>query len=70
MKKYLTMDIGGTYIKYSIMDTKYQEKNIKSIPTKENPVEFKEQLLDIVDELKELIHGIAIIQDREQREKF
>ena len=60
MKKYLTMDIGGTYIKYSIMDTKYQEKNIKSIPTKENPVEFKEQLLDIVDELKELIHGIAI----------
>lgn len=60
MKKYLTMDIGGTFIKYSIMDSIYQEESLKSIPTKEKPEEFKEQLLSIVDEVKTSIHGIAI----------
>jgi hypothetical protein len=31
MKKYLTMDIGGTFIKYSIMDSVYQEESLKSM---------------------------------------
>ncbi|TAH67136.1 MAG: ROK family protein [Anaerolineaceae bacterium] len=60
MKKYLAMDIGGTFIKYSIMDANFNEEYIKSVPTKENPEEFKEQLLSIVDEVKTSIHGIAI----------
>lgn len=60
MKEYLTMDIGGTFIKYSIMDTNYNEKYIKSVPTKEDPEEFRKQLLSIVNEVKETIHGIVI----------
>ncbi len=60
MKKYLTMDIGGTFIKYSVMDTNYHEEHLKSVPTKEKPEEFKEQLITIVDEVRESIQGIAI----------
>ena len=60
MKKYLTMDIGGTFIKYSVMDPNYNEEYINSVPTKEDPEEFRKQLLRIVDEVKESIHGIAI----------
>lgn len=60
MKKYLTLDIGGTYIKYSIMDKNYHEECLKSVPTKENPEDFREQIINIVDEVRDTIHGIAI----------
>jgi predicted NBD/HSP70 family sugar kinase len=40
MKKYLTMDIGGTFIKYSIMDCSFNEGNPKSIPTEKDPEKF------------------------------
>lgn len=60
MKKYLTMDIGGTFIKYSLMDPNFNEENPKSISTEKNPEKFLKQLYGIVDEVKEHIHGIAI----------
>lgn len=60
MKQYLTMDIGGTFIKYSEMDRDFREENPKSIPTKKNPEEFIEQLYQIIDETRSSISGIAI----------
>ncbi len=60
MKKYLTMDIGGTFIKYSIMDRNYKEELPGSVPTKKDPEEFISQLYQIIDGVKAQICGIAI----------
>ncbi|WP_312101363.1 ROK family protein [Lachnoclostridium sp.] len=60
MKKYLTMDIGGTFIKYSIMDEDFHEEHPKSVPTERDPEQFLKQLLLIIAENTEPIDGIAI----------
>ncbi len=60
MKQYLTMDIGGTFIKYGIMDSDFKEHNSGSVPTKKNPEEFILQLYHIIDEVKQDISGTAI----------
>lgn len=60
MKKYLTMDIGGTFIKYSLMDRDYKEEDPKSVPTEKDPEEFIGQLYRIIDEARDRICGIAI----------
>lgn len=60
MKQYLTIDIGGTVVKYSVMDEEYREYLQGAQPTKKNPEEFLEQIKTIVDEYREQIEGIAI----------
>ncbi|MGF7141609.1 beta-glucoside kinase [Anaerotaenia torta] len=60
MKKYLTMDIGGTFIKYSVMGEDFHEEDQQSVPTQRDPEQFLTQLLRIVEENKEPIEGIAI----------
>ena len=60
MKKYLTMDIGGTFIKYSVMECNFNEENPKVIPTEKDSEKFLKQLYSIIDEVKEHIQGIAI----------
>jgi beta-glucoside kinase len=54
------MDIGGTYIKYSLMDLEFNEEQPCSVPTRKDPEEFIEQLYGIVNEVKDRISGIAI----------
>jgi len=60
MKKYLTMDIGGTFIKYGILDQDFYEEEAHSIPTQKDPDLFLGQLLQIIEETKNGISGIAI----------
>jgi beta-glucoside kinase len=60
MKQYLTMDIGGTFIKHSIMNQDFTEIEAKSVPTEKDPDKFLDQLLQIIHETTEKISGIAI----------
>ncbi len=60
MKQYLTMDIGGTFIKYSRMDRSFHEEYQSVVPTEKNPEGFISQLFGIVDEAGQNISGIAI----------
>ncbi len=58
-KQYLTVDIGGTFIKYSILDGRYRQMEEGSERTKREPEEFLMQLLAIVGRYKERVSGIA-----------
>ncbi len=58
-KRYLTMDIGGTFVKYSLMDDGYRELEEGSERTKRDPEEFLAQLLTIVARYRESAGGIA-----------
>ena len=59
-KQYLTMDIGGTYIKYGIMDSNFKEISSNSVATKKDPELFLNQLFHIAAEQLPHIAGIAI----------
>jgi beta-glucoside kinase len=60
MKKYLTMDIGGTFIKYAIFDQDFREESARSQPTQKEPDLFLGQLLQIIKETEKEISGIAV----------
>ena len=59
-KKYLTIDIGGTFIKYSLMDEQFEVFDEGSVATKKDPEEFLAQLLAVADGYYGRIDGIAI----------
>lgn len=56
----LTIDIGGTFIKYGLMDADYQLVHTDKIPTPPTIEEFWQGLEGIVDPVQEQIDGIAI----------
>lgn len=60
MRTYLTVDVGGTFIKYSVMDEDYTVHDEKCAATKKNPDVFLAQLKGIVRDVREDICGIAI----------
>ncbi len=60
MKQYLAIDIGGTYIKYSLMDSEYLVLHEGSTPTEKLPAEFLRQFMGIVETYVNQISGIAI----------
>lgn len=60
MEKYLTVDIGGTFIKYSMMDSAYHVYEEGSLATAKASWEFLEQLKSVVLKYKGRISGIAL----------
>lgn len=60
MGQYLAIDIGGTAVKYSIMDEEYREYLQESQPTRKHPEEFLQQIKRIVDEYRNGVEGIAV----------
>ncbi|WP_313183336.1 ROK family protein, partial [Lacrimispora sp.] len=60
MKQYLAIDIGGTYIKYSLMDPEYRVLHEGSTPTEKLPAGFLKQFMGIVETYMDQISGIAI----------
>ena len=60
IKKYLTIDIGGTFIKYSIMDEEYRILEEGSEGTRKNPEEFLKQLETLVLRYKTEVEGAAV----------
>ncbi len=58
-KRYLTVDIGGTFIKYSVLDGRYRELREGSERTKRDPAEFLTQLLAIIGRYQAGVSGIA-----------
>lgn len=55
-----TIDIGGTFIKYGLMDVEYHLVHTDKIPTPPTIEEFWQGLEGIVDPVREQIDGIAI----------
>ena len=55
-----TIDIGGTFIKYGLMDADYQLVHTDKIPTPPTIEEFWQGLEEIVASVREEIEGIAI----------
>lgn len=62
MKKYLSFDIGGTFIKYGIFDEEANEIFEDKISTKKEPEEFLAQLIYIIKEQEKTheIEGVTI----------
>ena len=60
MQKYLTMDVGGTFVKYSLMDRQYQVYEEGEEPTQKDPERFLEQLLAIGRRCARQAAGIAV----------
>lgn len=59
-KKYLTIDIGGTFIKHSIMDEEYRILEEGSEGTKKNPEKFLKQLETLLLRYKKEVEGAAV----------
>lgn len=60
MSNYIAMDIGGTFIKYGLMNDEFHEKNSLVLPTEKDPELFLNQLIQIVNESKGEVEGVAI----------
>ncbi len=60
MDKYLSIDIGGTFIKYNVMDAQGQILETSDIPTAIDTDTFKEQLVGVVEKHKKEVAGIGI----------
>ena len=60
MKKYLAVDIGGTFLKYSLMNDEYQVLEEGEEPTAKNPEQFLEQIKMTVKRYQQKICGIAV----------
>jgi predicted NBD/HSP70 family sugar kinase len=61
MKKYLVFDIGGSAIKYALMNEKAELLEKGQVPTpKENIEQFVEAIGGVFDHYKEEIEGIAV----------
>lgn len=61
-KTYLTIDIGGTHIKYAVINTDQNiiEQGKKTTPRKEGLDAFWQVMFEIVDDYQERVSGIAI----------
>lgn len=59
MKKFLVIDIGGTYLKSALINEKAQISNINRIPTATNLEAFQEQILSLVSSVTDSIDGVA-----------
>lgn len=59
MTKYLAIDIGGTFIKYSIMNESYVVLEESEEETQKDPEQFLEQLKKIALMYKDSVEGIA-----------
>ncbi|SHO44006.1 ROK family protein [Anaerocolumna xylanovorans] len=60
MSNYISMDIGGTFIKYGLMNNEFCEENPLVLPTEKNPERFLNQLIQIINERKAEADGVAI----------
>lgn len=59
MEQYLSIDIGGTFIKYSIMNENYEVLEEKEEATKKEPEDFLNQLKEITISHCDRVKGIA-----------
>lgn len=59
-QRYLTMDIGGTVVKYSIMDRNYKELEYGEEPTQKDPGRFLEQLFAVADRYRGQVDGAGV----------
>ena len=60
MDRYLALDIGGTFLKYSIMDENYHVTEENAVPTEREPGRFLSQLLAVVNQYRQNVKGIGI----------
>lgn len=60
LTKYLTIDVGGTFVKYSMMDRQYRVYEEGEEPTQKDPERFLEQLLAIGRRYVGQSAGIAV----------
>lgn len=60
MKKYLAVDIGGTFLKCSLMNRDYQVLEEGEEPTLKNPEQFLEQIKMVVKPYQQEICGVAV----------
>lgn len=59
-EQYLAIDIGGTFMKYSVMNKQYEVLEEYVQPTKKEPEAFLNQLLGIGKEYKDKVEGVAL----------
>lgn len=60
MDKYLAMDIGGTFIKYNVMDGQGQILETAALPTDTDTEKFKGQLVGVVEKYRKEVAGIGV----------
>lgn len=60
MNKYLAMDIGGTFIKYAVMEADLSIQCENMVSTRKDPKAFLAQVIDIIRGIQTPIQGIAI----------
>ena len=60
MKKYLAIDIGGTFLKYSLLDRDYRILEEGEEPTLKNPEQFLRQVEMLVERYQQEICGLAV----------
>lgn len=60
MNKYLAMDIGGTFIKYAVMEEDLSIRYEDMVSTRKDPKAFLTQVIDIIRGIEAPIQGIAI----------
>lgn len=60
MKKYLAVDIGGTFLKYSLLDRDYRILEEGEEPTLKNPEQFLRQVEMLVERYQQEICGLAV----------
>jgi len=62
MSRYLAIDLGGTYIKYTVFDDTYRTYTNDSFPTPSIPESFLKNVLELVEQMNQAhgIKGIAI----------
>ncbi len=60
MKYYLTIDIGGTFIKYALIDDSYHLLETDKIPTPNTLTDFLTHVKELIATHKQQISGVAI----------
>lgn len=58
--KYIVLDIGGTFIKHSVMDENFNEERMGETPTEIEPEKFLAQLVSVIKSYGEGFGGVAI----------
>lgn len=59
-QRYLTIDIGGTVVKYSILNGSYEELECGEEPTQKDPESFLQQLFAVADRYSGQVDGAGI----------
>ncbi|MFC0740111.1 ROK family protein [Enterococcus faecalis] len=57
---YLAIDVGGTYIKYGLIDCSGNLVSLAKIPTPKNSSDFLKRIFELIDPVKSKIKGIGI----------